>query len=72
MGDCQLTRIRLEAKGPDPSQVSMFLTEMIGEFRTREGGEWELEDPGVQTMSAVTPGVDKDGTWGRATIRRKT
>ena len=61
----ELTRVRLEAHGPDQQQVSIFLTTTAAEIRTEQGGEWILEDDKVETMPTQSGGV-----WGRLTIRR--
>jgi len=60
-----LTRVRLEAIGPDSKVVSLALAELAGNVKANHGGMWEEEDPGIATMPR-----SEGGTWGRLTIRR--
>lgn len=62
----QVTRIRIEVSGPERNEVQDMLIESARFNRECEGGEWEVEDPGVEVQGT------KDGYWGRVTIRRKS
>lgn len=70
MSNCQLTRVRLEAIGPDHEKLTLFLIEMASGLRLLDGGLWEIEDPGITVVPSVQPDKSEERFWGRLTIKR--